>query len=229
MGRKDYVPRNDDALLRWAQKLINYTGSGMSTNWKIPPANDWIGDKTLAFERWLVIVREVNHGKVDVVNKNTAKAELEKACREYVQGFIARNKLVTDGDREEMGLPIYDKTPTNIPAPQIQVGAELRGPGKGLVELNGIHPVGDNADSRSGYGVRIYYGILGEASERDKFRISAPPKTGDDLPHSVFTRRKKYLFDFSGESGKQVFFCMRYENSKGQAGPWGSVLETFIS
>ncbi|MDR1930756.1 MAG: hypothetical protein LBQ44_09045, partial [Treponema sp.] len=61
--------------------------------------------------------------------------------------------------------------------------------------------------------------------------IAAPPRTGDDLPHSVFTRRKKYRFDFDGNSGKTVYFCLRYENDKGGEegeGPYGPILSAVI-
>jgi hypothetical protein len=74
---------------------------------------------------------------------------------------------------------------------------------------------GTGDGSRIDYGVRIFWGIMGETTERDKFRLSAPPATGDDLPHSTFTHRKKYRFDFDGDSGKTVWFCLRYENEKG--------------
>jgi hypothetical protein len=63
--------------------------------------------------------------------------------------------------------------------------------------------------------VRIFWGIMGEPTEKDRFRLSTPPVTGNDLPHSVFTQRKKYRFDFDGDSGKTVWFCLRYENKKG--------------
>jgi hypothetical protein len=39
--------------------------------------------------------------------------------------------------------------------------------------------------------------------------------TGEDLPHSVFTHKKKYRFDFDGDSGKTVYFSLKYENEKG--------------
>ncbi|MDR0642051.1 MAG: hypothetical protein LBG07_06300, partial [Treponema sp.] len=58
---------------------------------------------------------------------------------------------------------------------------------------------------------------------------SEVPLDGDDLPHSVFTRKKKYRFDFLEEDrGKTVYFCLRYENSKGEVGPWGSVIQAII-
>jgi hypothetical protein len=85
---------------------------------------------------------------------------------------------------------------------------------------------------RPNYGVRIYYGILGDPVAGDKFRLTRPPLSGDDLPHSVFTKRRKYRFDFSEEDrGKTVYFCLRYENSKGGKegeGPWGPIISAII-
>jgi hypothetical protein len=45
----------------------------------------------------------------------------------------------------------------------------------------------------------------------------------------VFTRKPKHEFDFPEEDrGKSVYFCLRYENSKGDPGPWGPLLHAVI-
>jgi hypothetical protein len=79
--------------------------------------------------------------------------------------------------------------------------------------------------------VRIFWGILGEPTETDKFRLSAPPVTGRDFPHSTFTRRKNVRFDLEGDSGKTIYFCLRYENEKGGKdgeGPFGPIFSAII-
>jgi hypothetical protein len=101
------------------------------------------------------------------------------------------------------------------------------------VELQHIRPVGNFGvpDLRSEYGVRIYYGLSGPPSDKYRFRLPEPPKSGKDLPDSIFTRRKKERFDFDGESGNRVWFCMRYENAKGREegqGPFGPILSAVI-
>jgi hypothetical protein len=53
------------------------------------------------------------------------------------------------------------------------------------------------------------------APRADKFRLTAPPETGADQPHATFTHRKRFRFDFDGDSGQTVYFCLRYENEKG--------------
>jgi hypothetical protein len=156
---------------------------------------------------------------VDTLAKDEARKTLVRAYRSYVQGFLAKNPLVTDIERKELGITIHDLIPTPVPPPTAQVEGNLAFPGIGLVEIVKIQMTGGKIDRRADYGVRIYYGVLAKPAAHDKFRLASPPNTGDDLPHSVFTRRKKHLFDFTGDSGCAVYFCMRYENSKGDTGP----------
>jgi hypothetical protein len=90
---------------------------------------------------------------------------------------------------------------------------------------------GSEEEDRSEFGVRIFWGILGAPTAADKFRLSDLPETCRDLPHSTFTHRKRYRFDFDGDSGKTVYFCLRYENEKGgEEGerPFGPVFQAII-
>jgi hypothetical protein len=106
-------------------------------------------------------------------------------------------------------------------------------PGPHLLELVKIRRVPGigNDPPDADFGTRIFWAIIGEPTAKDKFRISAPPETGDDLPHSTFTHRKRFRFDFEGDSGKTVWFCIRYENSKGGKegeGPFGPIFSAVI-
>jgi len=227
MAKKTYIPGSDEKFLVWAKNLLDYANSN-ATRWKVSAPDASVNDLVNDFHAKLQMAKDPNRGKVDVLRKKEARIALEKACRTYVQGFLARNPYVTNPDRETMGLTIYDVIPSTVPPPSVPVEGDLSFPAAGLVEVKNIRAVSVQADKKAEYGVRIYYGILGVPDEADKFRLTKPPKTGDDLPHSVFTRQKKYRFDFTGESGRQVFLCMRFENSKGQAGPWGKIIQAFV-
>jgi hypothetical protein len=55
------------------------------------------------------------------------------------------------------------------------------------------------------------------------------PRNPEELTVSHFTRRKHDLIEFPYDnSGKQCFICVRYENGKGDAGPWGPMSSSFI-
>jgi hypothetical protein len=134
-----------------------------------------------------------------------------------------------DEDLVSLELSPPDTTPTPIPPPTAQVEADLTFPGIHLVELKKIRAVAGSApDSKSDYGVRIFWGLTGPAGSEDKFRVTEVPDSGKELPHSKFMRRHKELFDFNGESGNTVYFCLRYENPKGDAGPFGPMLKAVI-
>jgi hypothetical protein len=72
-----------------------------------------------------------------------------------------------------------------------------------------------------------YRGVLGGVEKR--FHIAEAPLTGEDLPFSEFTRKRTYRADFSeADRGKTVYFCLMYENGKGNSGPWGPILQAII-
>jgi hypothetical protein len=227
MSRIDYVPRRDADLLVWAQRLFDYA-TPKATSWKVPAPSGDMSDAIESFDFALQKATAPNSGRVDTMAKNKARAALVRECRTYVQGFLARNPFVTDIDRENMGITVRDTIPTNIPPPLIPVEGELHFPAQAIVEVRNIRPLGGVPVSLSKHGVRIYYGVLGDSDDVDKFRLSARPQTGSDLPHSVFTRRRSRKFVFERDSGREVFFCMRYENAKGETGPWGVMLSAFI-
>jgi hypothetical protein len=122
--------------------------------------------------------------------------------------------------------------PSPIPTPESQPTADLSFPGIHLVELQDIRPIGGPPpDPRGNYGARIHYGLSGTPTENFPFRVTGTPKTGKDLPKSFFTRRKKERFDFDGESGNTVYFCLQYEKATGGEkgkGPFGPILSAVI-
>ena len=142
---------------------------------------------------------------------------------------------LTDADYISLELRPKTTIKTPILPPTGQAEAEVSYPGVHLLLLR-IRPLsGTVIDPRVVHGFRIFYGILPpggatiEQATGSQRYLMKPPQAGDDLPHSKFTRRKKELFDFNaGDSGKTVYFCIQYENSKGQAGPWGPLFQATI-
>jgi hypothetical protein len=133
-----------------------------------------------------------------------------------------------DSDLISLELKPKDNIKTPVTDPATQVEGDLHFPGTGLVEIKKFRAVGGRIDPRADYGIRLHYGILDPDNKANKLRINEEPSSGDDLPHSVFTRRKSHLFDFTANRGKKIFICLRYENSKGKVGPWGQVVSAVI-
>ena len=167
-------------------------------------------------------------------------------CKAAFEALIAKMRLLkshyfltpplTDADYISLELQPKDTTHTPVPPPTAQAEADISRPGVHLLELH-LRPVAGSPPDphRADYGYRIYYGVLPpggaavEAATGIKRELLKAPVSGDELPHSRFTRRKKELFDFPAEdSGKTVYFCIRYENAKGEPGPWGPMFSSVI-
>jgi hypothetical protein len=225
-----YPGRRDDQLSMaktWGDALDR---SG--TAWGVPPeAEEALTALALTAEEVLFLAKN-GESRTPVVTARcrTAFKALEDRMRDIKKRYFFVPPL-TDADLVSLKLK-PESPPAEIPAPTAQPAADLVFPGLHLVELTHIRPIGGvPPDPRADYGVRIFWGLAGEPTEADKFRVAGEPKKGSDLPHSVFTRRKKERFDFDGESGTRVYFCLRYENSKGGKegeGPFGPILSAVI-
>jgi hypothetical protein len=161
-----------------------------------------------------------------VAQIKTAEKALVADMRDIKKRYFFVPPL-TDADVVALGLKPKDTILSPVGAPTMPADGDLTFPAKGLVDVVKIRAGGQTPDRRAVYGVRIYYGILGP-DDGSPFRITKAPKTGDGLPFSVFTRKQNHRFDFTAERGNRLFVCMKYENSKGQSGPWGEVMDAFI-
>ena len=219
MAAKSYIPVNDLAFQEWLGDLLAYAAVNYQ-RWQVADPENILKAPFDDFKAKLAKANDANRGKVDVFAKNEARKTVEKEARDYTQGFLAKNKFVTNEDRVAMRLPVRDTTPTPVADPTGQAEATITYPGRTQLELRIKHVDGTPLDPGANYGYRIYWGIV-EAGD--------PMPQGHQLRESRFTRRKKELFTFAAtDSGRTACFCIRYENSKGAASPWGPVMSAII-
>ena len=219
MAGKNYVPGADLKFLEWVKRILAYVLANYQ-KWGVIDPTDMLEAPLADFETKLEKANDPDAGAVAKRSKNEARQLLERAVRAYLQGFVMRNPKVSNDDRGAMDLPVYDRTPTPVLEPTGQAEMSISYPGLAqlLVQIKPVH--GTLQDARANYGCRIYWGIPDTGD---------PPPQGYHLRESKFTRRKKELFTFHpSQSGKTVYFCIRYENSKGAAGPWGPVASANI-
>jgi len=220
MTKKDYVPANDLELIEWGGNAYLYA-QGNSERWGVIPPNSEILSRFEDYKAAVERCRMPTRSKVDTLVKNDLKTAVVKDLRSYIQGYVARNPLVTNQDREMMGLSIRDTIPTAVEAPTVRAMGKVVYKGAGLIELL-VMPEGDISESaRAYYGNKIVYEVMDMEA--------AAPQSIRDLNESRFTRRKKEKFVFQPEdSGKRIYFSIRYENSKGDAGPWCPIFSAVI-
>jgi hypothetical protein len=230
----DWLPSRQEEFVTWSQHFVNameedYLALGL-TNAVFTALK---AKQTTFMEYWTEIQME-GPSSDRTSRKNTLVKNHKTYIRGWVNQYLRGNPLLTDDIRNRLGMPKVDDTRTTVPTPANQATANHRPLGDHLLELV-LEIVGDiHKDTKaSDYGFRIYWGIRPtggasvEAATGVKRELIKVPIGGVDLPFSRFTRRHKELFDFDeADRGKTVYFCIQLENSKGDAGPWGSTKNT---
>ncbi|MDR1524891.1 MAG: hypothetical protein LBS79_06510 [Tannerella sp.] len=141
---------------------------------------------------------------------------LEKTIRHDIKEFLNYNRALTDGDREALGLPIYKtgRTPSKVAGehPSYEIdSSEIR-------QLT-IHFFGQGKKKPEGqHGAEIRWVILQE-----------PPQSIDELIHSAFDTHTPFTLAFDEKQrGEKVYFILRWENTRGEKGPWSEIVSAVI-
>jgi hypothetical protein len=169
----------------------------------------------------------------------TAFTALENFMRDMKKRYFLKPPL-GDSDFVDLLLPVKDETHSPVPAPVNQAGIEIN---KWAPHTLGFRrfTATDLGGGASDYGVRVYYALTEPGAvatggkpqatrlTADVYILSVPPQSPADLPNSFFTRRYKDLLELPPESsGKTCYMAARFENSKGESGPWGTMISAII-
>ena len=220
MTDHDYIPTAEGNLLPFAKNLYAYALANFA-RWSVPSPQAMLDALITAFETAMTAYQAPNHGKVDTLTKNEAKAALVHALRTYIQGYIARNPAVTDEDKEQMELPLRDTTPTPHPAPDLRPDTEAEPAGKGAHSVTAVNPHTLNREKPPlAAGVAFARRVRG---------ADEPVSAAEDMP-SEYQAASTRLFQYAeADYGKVADYAAAYENSTGKRGPWSNVTSLLIS
>ena len=226
----DWLPSKRVEQLAMARNWVKAFGENR-TRWEIP--QEEVGKLTVLVENTDEALRRVQ--SADRTKRCTA---LCTEAFDEIVGFmreLKRRRLtsppLTFADFSLLGLRPRDTILTPVPVPQGQATAVISYYGPHLLRFSIKAMEGTLFERGRRYGFRIHYGILqaGATEGSGNGYLAKPPKTGDDLPLSKFTRRRSTMIDFSAaDSGKTVYFCICLENPKGDRGPWGPIITAII-
>jgi hypothetical protein len=214
-----YIPKKDAVFVVWEKNLLVYVQDHLASFNIQEAVFQPVLDLQTVFETAYTKALDPNRGTVDVADKNRARAAFEKALRSFVKAFLLYSPFVSDKDRDEMQIPIHDKTPTPVPPPATfpEYDVDTSIPNRLTVHF------WDEATKQR----KKPKGVHG-AEIRWEMRNTAPEKA-EDLVNSDFTTRTPHTFVFTGDrQGQRVYFCLRWENNKGEKGPWGAIVSAIV-
>jgi hypothetical protein len=223
MNPRNYLPRGDQEFLVWITTFLLYLMSRV-TKFKVPQDEyDGLdGERNTYAQKLAVANAEATRTPMSIQGKNDAKDVLEKHTRKVVRSYLINNPILTHEDFRMLGLPIHKTTHTPVPQPLDKVDFTIE-PKFGSRLLVHYHAHEDDADKRNArpygvHGVEIAWAIL-----------DTPPTAYEELVHSTFDTRPPYTFQFNlTDAGKRFYCCLRWENTRGEKGPWSEIQSAII-
>jgi hypothetical protein len=215
----DFIPHADGAFLEWAKTLATYAAVHVSAFKLDEGALTAVQTQLTAYETAFEAAQNPNRGKVDVLNKNETKAALESGLRTFIKAYLTYNPAVTDADKESMGLPLHDTTRTPIPVPTAIPELELDSSIIRQVTVIFKDTGSDKRGKPQGvHGIELRWSLL-----------DAAPASVEDIKNSAFDTASPYTFTFDEtDRGKALYICPRWENNKGDKGPWGEIVKAIV-
>ena len=217
----DYIPNSDAEFNNWQANLVECVQAN-ATAWGIP-AED-ITALTAKQSVWKTCYSKAsnkqNRTSADVQAKDDAREPHEKDLRKFVAQWLAHNAKVSNSDRDRLGITIKSTTHTPKPIPTTS-------------------PVGT-----IDFSVRMQHGIhyTDEATPRSKAKPNGVHgcevwmKLGDEAPRDTSeltflatNTASPYVATFDGvHVGKTVWYRLRWVNTRGEHGPWSSVISSTV-
>jgi hypothetical protein len=221
MHYSDFLPRKDADFLQW---VVNFSTALAKIAARVgfpDQAYQQLSTLKNTFSSKLQIAEAPEtRTKPAIKDKDIAREDLEKNLRQAIGEYLTRNHLLTGVDRANLGLPIYKTGRTPSPratdAPDVEVDTSTIGRlTVHFFKKGGSHRKGKPAGQHCAELVYII--------------SDTPPTRWDELIHSVIDTNSPLELTFENDRrGKTVYFALRWENTRGEKGPWSEIMSAII-
>jgi hypothetical protein len=217
---KNYIPDRDAEFDGWLENLSNYVGD--QTTWThIPVAK--VTALGVNREAWhaAYVKMLAPHTAVDTEAKNAVRAATEGFVRPFVAQYLKFDP-VTDEDRTAMNLHNRDTTPTSVGVPTTQ--PEF----KNMKALGGYEIEIRFHDAAPATGKAIPYGYAGCLLN---YAWGADQQTNTEaLRDSKLMTRTPWTLSLPSAAKQSYLSCaLRWQNKKGELGPWGEIQTVVVA
>jgi hypothetical protein len=221
MEQKSSIPRKD-VDFNVAQEVIVETADENRAKWGLDSVwmdGELLPEKVKWEDAWSAYVNPAARTPAITFAKTGERKVYEKLVRKLVKN-LQSNVNVTPDDLRGMGIVVPSSTRTPAPiateSPDTDVDTSV------IAHLiihffrkGGKHRKGKPEGQR---GVEIRWIVS-----------DVPPARWDDLIHSGFDTNSPYTLEFENDfRGKTVYFALRWENTRGDKGPWSEIESAII-
>jgi hypothetical protein len=221
MNKQTSIP-NKDADFNIAQNIIVTTANTNRMAWGLDGQwldNDVLPKKADWESAWAAYENPATRNPTITYTKIEKREVYEKSLRLLVKN-LQSNIHVTPDDLRGMGIvvPSSSRKPAPVAnkAPDSDVDTSTIGRvGIHFYEKDGDHKRGKPAGQHC---VEIAW-VLSDTA----------PTRWDELIHSAVDTHSPYTFVFEHDQrGKTLYFALRWENTRGEKGPWSEIMNAII-
>ena len=220
---KDCIPGPDAAFDGWLANLSGYVDAKTSgAAWAHIPPDKVTALKTHTADWHAAYAKTLGpHTAVDTEEKNDQRRAAEGFVRPFIQQYLKFDP-VSNEDRTAMNLHNRDTTHSGIGRPMARALIT------GLKALGGFRMEIRFQDEAAPDSRAIPYGCNGCLLNY----VWAPEKAADyaALIHTKLMTRSPFVLDLPPEAeGKFISCAARWQNERGELGPWGEIQQSAIA
>jgi hypothetical protein len=225
--QKDFLDLPDAGFDQFFQNLLSYVtakcAGGTGAAWTHIPA-EALTALNSAYTAWhTAFVKMAGpHTKIDTEEKNDSRKAAEREIRGCNHAYLRYHPAVTNEDRTAMNLHVNDTTKSKIPVPATRcLVTDLKNLGGFRVEIR----FQDEATPESR---AIPYGMNGALLNS----TWGPEKVTDYalLKDSRLMTENAFVVQLPPEAeAKFLSLACRWQNSKGELGPWSEIMYIAVS
>jgi hypothetical protein len=204
------------------QEVITSMATTNLTEWNINQT--WFNTELLPAKctwgcAWAAYKNPATRTKIITFDKNEARNVYQPQLSKLID-MLKSDPVVTPSDLEAMGI-VTGKGGGSIHHPAITTRPDFDVDSSMIRRLKVVYR-DQGAKSRAKphgvHGVEIRWMIL-----------DAPPQDISELTNSSFSTRPPFTLEFTEhERGKTVWFCLRWESTTGEKGPWSEIVSAII-
>jgi hypothetical protein len=224
--KADWLPQNHEELYYMAARTVAYLTPAVLASIGIAgAAQAWYQDEFIpkynkfkvSFDNWL---NPAERTPIKIAILKSAEKNFKKVYRQLYNGYMKKNPLVMNENLLLAGFRKHSsdrRTSVLPPRTLIKARTETSTPATVIIHYQDANSP-DKARSQGVHGAEIVWEIL-----------DAPTINWSDLTHSGFDTRTPIRLAFrSSQRGKTLYFAMRWENTRGEKGPWNNIEKVII-
>jgi hypothetical protein len=226
----DWLSANHQGLYNQGKQTFNYLSDPMNRDrmgfGPGTPQGQWLDTVfqptlnafTAAFNNWN---DPATRTPVKTALLNDTEKVFKETYRELYTGLLRTSPLVTNEDLLEMGMPKHstgERHPSDVAdeAPDVDVDTSIIG--RLIIHFFEKGHRHKKAKPAGQHGAEIAWAIL-----------DAPPTKWSELIHSEIDTNSPFTLSFEHDlRGKTVYFALRWENTRGEKGPWSEIQSAII-